>query len=147
MISACLGAVNQYLVPIIYSDQIQNLPGGAEVFWPDKGLKKAFAEYWNLRYSKFWKNCYEKEAPYFQEMVSRSRYENVVKTTHLNSIVNIEVRSIQKITSTFYEIQISLHVIGSNTEKKEILVTDRWVYVEGNWYHVIRDMFIFPNAS
>ena len=146
-ISGCMGTLSQNRVSVTYSDQIQKLPGGAGHIWPENSLKKAFTEYWNLRYSDSWKNAYEKEAPYFQAIVSRAKYENIVKTTHLNRIDKVVVRSMQKVTDHFYEIQISLNLITSNNEKKDVTFTDRWVYVGDNWYHVMRDMLLFPRAS
>jgi hypothetical protein len=146
-ISGCLGMLSQSRVSVAYSDQIQNLPGGTDRIWPEKSLKKAFTEYWNLRYSDSWKNAYQKEAPYFQAIVTRAKYENIVKTTHLNRIDKVVVRSMQKVTDHYYEIQITLNLITSNNEKKDVMFTDRWVYAGDKWYHVMRDMLLFPKAS
>jgi len=146
-LSGCVGGLNQNRIAISYTDQIQKLSGGVESFWPENGLKTAFLEYWNLRYSDAWRKSYEQEAPYFQEIVSRTYYERVIKGTVANRMEGIEIRSIQKISDQLYEIQIVFHIITSKNEKHELYFADRWVFAGKNWYHVMRDAIIFPKAS
>lgn len=143
----CAGSLNKNRIAISYTEQIQKLPGGVDNFWPEGGLKKAFSEYWNIRYSDAWKNSFEKEAPYFQEIVSRTRYEAVINNPVGNHVEGIVILSLQKVSDHFYEIQIVFNVITQKNEKKELYFTDRWVYAGESWYHVMRDPILFQKAS
>ena len=143
----CAGSWNKNGIAISYTEQIQKLPGGVDNFWPEGGLKKAFTEYWNIRYSDAWKDSFEREAPYFQEIVSRTHYEGVIRNAVGNRIEGIVILSIQKVTNHFYEIQIVFNVITPKNEKKESYFTDRWVYAGESWYHVMRDPILFQKAS
>ena len=134
-------------IPVEYTQQITNLSGGVNAFWPDKDLKNAFIDYWSLRYSPQWPEAFEKEAPYFQEIVGRKGYENVIKGTVNSRLEKLEIQSIQKVTEYYYEVRFLLVIKNQKGEVHSVFQTDRWVYANRSWYHAIKDTFLFPTAG
>ena len=133
-------------IAIDYTADIKNMAGGEKAFWPDKELKKAFIDYWSLRYSPKWQKAFEKEAPYFQDIVGRSRYEMVVRGTAETSLEKLEVQSIQKVSKNYYEVNINLNIKNMRGKIHSVFLTDLWVYSGQVWYHTIKDKFLFPTA-
>jgi hypothetical protein len=144
---SCFTGMNQNRVAIFYAEPIQKMPGGIDGFWSDGNLKQAFISYWNQRYSDKWKDAYSKEAPYFREIINRNQYENVIKGAVSNHIEGIEIEKIQRVTADLYEIHFMLKLITSKNEKNELFFKDQWVRAGGDWYHVMKDPFLFPKAS
>jgi len=133
-------------IAIDYTADIKKMAGGEKAFWPNNELKKAFIDYWSLRYSPKWQKAFEKEAPYFQEIVGRNRYNIVVKGTVENSLEKLEVLNIQKVSKFYHEININLVIKNRRGEIHSVFITDLWVYSDKVWYHTIKDKFLFPTA-
>lgn len=134
-------------IHVDYAPAIQSLPGGVETFWPNNALKCSFIDYWTLRYSSNRENSFEKEAPFFQEIVGRTRYENIIRATSRNTLENLEITSIQRINEYYYEIKMMQRVRNTKGELLVLHIIDRWVYAGENWYHVTREPLIFPAAN
>jgi hypothetical protein len=115
--------------------------------WPDQGLKKAFSRYWGLRFAGMVEDAYALEAPYFQEMVPMGRYKLVAEGTRKNKLVEMEVRAVSKQTDHFFEIQCLSRFKAPDGRIKEVHIVDRWVDVDGTWFHVLKDPMVFPAAS
>lgn len=145
----CSCAVNSRYgqLPIQYSSSIQGLSGGPESFWPNRYIKSAFYEYWSVYYGNEREKAFEREAPFFQEIIGRPYYGKIIQSIAKNKLELIEINSIQKINENYYEINIIQHVINAKGESLELVITDRWVYAGGKWYHIIIDPLIFPKAS
>lgn len=134
-------------IPVDYAPAIQSLPGGIETFWPDDALRCSFIDYWTLRYSSDRENSFEKEAPFFQEIVGRTRYENIIRAAAKNTLENLEILSIQRVNEYYYEIKITQRIRNAKGEALVLYIDDRWVYAGQIWYHVTREPFIFPGAN
>jgi hypothetical protein len=147
LLCSCSIFGRQNRVAVEYTSQISNLPGGIAAFWPDNDLKNAFTDYWNLRFSSQWPKAFEKEAPYFQEIVRRKAYENVIRGTVNNNLEKLEIQSIQKVTEFYYEVRCLIVFKNPAGEMHSVFQTDRWVYANRTWYHAIKDTFLFPMAS
>ncbi len=140
-----IGRHNQ--IHVDYAPAIQSLPGGIEAFWPSDALKYSFIDYWTLRYSNDRENSFEKEAPFFREIVGRTRYENIIRATAINTLENLEIISIQRVNEYYYEIKITQRIRNAKGEVLVLHIIDRWVYAGQNWYHVTREPLIFPAAN
>lgn len=114
---------------------------------PEESLLRAFSRYWGLRFAGQTDEAFALEAPYFQEMVGIKRYRLFVQGTGKNELIEIQVRSVERKTDHFFEIQCRPRFKTPEGEIKEIYIVDRWVDVDGTWFHVLRDSVVFPAAS
>jgi hypothetical protein len=130
--------------PITYSKESGLTP---DQLLPEESLRKAFARYWGLRFAGEVEKAFAMEAPYFQEMVGINRYRLFVEGTRKNKLIDIEIRSVDRKTDHFYEIQCRPRFKTPEREIKEIYIVDRWVDVDGTWFHVLKDSVVFPAAS
>lgn len=145
--SSCSTISRTSQIRIDYAQSIQELPGGIESFWPNNDLKSVFVDYWSIRYSPNWKDSFKREAPFFQEIVEREWYENIIGAAVKNTLVKLDVQSIQQMNEYFYEINMEQVITNQKKENIVLYITDRWVYAGNRWYHVIRDPNLFPAAS
>jgi hypothetical protein len=118
-----------------------------EKLWPDAGLKEAFSHYWGLRYAGMVEEAFALEAPYFQEMVPIDRYKLLADGTRKNKLIEMEVDAVKKQTDQFFEIHCRSRFKAPDGSLKEAYLVDRWVDVDGTWFHVLRDPVVFPAAS
>ena len=117
-----------------------------EVVWPGGGLEKAFRVYWSSRFAGLWKTTWEMEAPYFREMVREKKYENFIKSHGGAEDVSIDIENISLETDNLANIHCEISQIN-NKEKKSYFLKDKWVQVQGKWYHVISDPILFPSVN
>jgi hypothetical protein len=129
---------------VVYSKESGLTP---EQLLPDGNLRKAFARYWGLRFAGKVDEAFAMEAPYFQEMVGMNRYRLFVQGTRKNQLIEMEIRGVERKTDHFYEIQCRPRFKTPEGEIKEIYMVDRWVDVDGTWFHVLKDSVVFPAAS
>jgi hypothetical protein len=141
---ASLGLKPAIEAPVTYSKDAGAQP---EKLWPDEGLRKAFSHYWGLRFAGMVEDAYALEAPYFKEMVPMGRYRLYTEGTRKNELVEMEVRAVNKQTDHFFEIQCLSRLRTPDGSLKEIHLVDRWVDVDGTWFHVLRDPVVFPAAG
>lgn len=134
-------------ISVDYAPAIQSLPGGIKTFWPNDALKCSFIDYWTLRYSGDSGDLFEKEAPFFREIVGRTRYEDIIRAAAKNTLENLEIISIQRVNEYYYEIKITQRIRNAKGEAMVLYIIDRWVYAGQNWYHVTREPLIFPGAN
>ncbi len=108
--------------------------------WPDKGLEKRFSEYWFNRFSGQIEDNYAAEYPYFQERIPLAKYRGYVRNAPKNRLVKMEIQKIRYISDYLVAVDC-LATIQAGSESKEVSLVDRWVLVDGKWYHIIKDPF------
>jgi hypothetical protein len=141
---ASMGSKPVIEAPVTYSKDAGSQP---EKLWPHTGLEKAFSHYWGLRYAGMVDEAFALEAPYFQEMVPIGRYKLRVEGARKNKLIEMEVSGVKKQTDQFFEIQCLSRFKAPGGDLKEVYLVDRWVNVDGTWFHVFRDPVVFPAAS
>ena len=87
------------------------------------------------------------ETPYFQEMIDEERYNVYISGTSQNEPLEIGFHKITKDADSLYTLVFNLKLKSASGEIREINLTDQWVKVRGKWYHILRDMLIFPAVS
>ncbi len=113
--------------------------------WPDSELKDRMARYWLTRFSGDSDGSWEMEAPHFQFIASKKKYENYLATSRAD-LQRIDVKEIKQGSEYFYQVD-SILIFKRSGKAQELEVSDRWVYVDDQWYHVIWDPLIFPFTS
>jgi hypothetical protein len=141
---ASLGSRPVIEAPVTYSKDAGHQP---ENLWPKAGLKEAFSHYWGVRFSGSAEDAFALEAPYFREMVPIDRYKLLADGTRKNKLIAMEVLSVKKQTEHFFEIQCRIRFKAPDGSVKDPYIADKWVDVDGTWYHVLRDPMVFPAAS
>jgi hypothetical protein len=107
--------------------------------WPDKNLEKRFQEYWFNRYAGRVADAYNIETPYLREVVRLGKYNNYVKHTPNNKLVNVEIRKINKETDFLISISCVIRMQAVDGKQINASIIDRWVFSGNDWYHVIKD--------
>lgn len=131
------------LAKLTFSSKIENNSD----LWPDEQLPQIFAHYWWLRFQGKTKKMFSLEAPYFQEMVNLEKYHNYVKGAANNELIDVQVIDIKGKSEYLYEVPCRLKFKTPNGIVEENDKLDRWVKVDGKWYHVLRNKLIFPRIS
>jgi hypothetical protein len=116
--------------------------------WPDSDLKKAFSSYWFKRFAgEPSKDIFRLEAPHFQVMAIYERYQAYLKKFPRAQILRMEIASFVQATEHLYEIPVNIVFQDTDGLEQTMSTRDRWVYVEGKWYHVLRDPLVFPRIG
>ena len=132
MLSGC-AASRDRRISIVYPQN--NESGG----WPDKKLEKRFQEYWSSLFAGRVEEAYQIETPLFREMVPLGKYNNYVKHTRTNKLMNVEIRKIAKETDFQISVAGIFRTQVDDDKPVNTPIIDRWVFVDKNWYHVIKD--------
>lgn len=130
------------MVSISYINEAEE---DTNLHWPDDTLEEKFAKYWHYRFAGDTDHVWPMEAPHFQFMASPSTYSNYLARSQA-SLLNIEISDIRQITEYKYHV-ICLISISRGGSKHDISFSDRWVKVNDDWYHLIRDPLIFPFSA
>jgi len=134
-------------IPMVYAGT-QDMKINPDSFWPDSELKKTFERYWSLLYVRdLTKVSFAMETPYFQEMVDEERYNVYIGSAWQNEPIEISFQKITKDADNLYSFVFTLKLKLVKGEIHEVSMSDQWVKVRGKWYHVLRDMLVFPAAS
>lgn len=128
-------------------DVVSSAGPEAPIPWPDDQLAKAFTRYWHTFFKGDAEATLRLEAPYFQELVSRKRYSFYVTGIAKSELLQVEVFDVEQRGEHFFEIPITLKLMTEDGKLKESARVDRWVLTSGGWYHVLRDVIFFPEAS
>jgi len=115
--------------------------------WPDSDFEERFSKYWGLRFEGETGEIYKMEAPYFRAVVPEGQHRNYVRGTSRNTLKSIEIFDKKKRTDHFFEISMRLHFITESGNHSTTDRRDRWVKVDDDWYHIIRNQVIFPQIS
>jgi hypothetical protein len=129
---------------IVYQEDNQ---AAVQAQWPDRQLKNRFARYWVLRMDMQADKAFAMEAPHVQFMVPEGRYQVYVEKIAASDLINTEILEVEKINQFLYEVKFQLHLRNPEGQTDKFFHRDRWVEVDGKWYHVLRDRFIFPELS
>jgi len=120
--------------------QIVYQPGRENAaMWPDNSMEKQFSEYWFNRFSGRVENNYAVEYPYFQERVSLLQYRTYVQHAAKNRLLKMEIQKIRKISDYLVEVDCLATLLQVGNEQSQVSLVDRWVLVNGKWYHIIKD--------
>jgi hypothetical protein len=130
-------------MPVTYPEKTQ----ARNAFWPAPSLEATFEQYWAARLSGDWETAFGMEAPYFQEIVPRPLYSNYVKNAINNEWLGMELLNLERNPEYFVALTMRLTYKSRRGRDGTVTLKDRWVEVNGRWYHVLRDRFIFPSVS
>jgi len=102
----------------------------------NKSFKEKFIEYWQAYSSKDFKKMYSMESPYFKYLYDIDGYKAYVEMLYTPNVVKVlEMKSDDKI----YIAKLSIDVEGKQTS----YLTDRWIDVDGEFYHHSRVYLIY----
>ncbi len=90
--------------------------------------------------------CLNMEAPHFRFVVDRDRYAHYVEIVAKGKVTAVEILDPMLRTSFFVEVPMWMHKVSPSGESLRIGMKDRWVKVNGRWYHLIRDPLAFPGV-
>lgn len=110
--------------------------------WPDKDLQERFAKYWHLKFSGQHEDLFGMEAPHFQFLAKQGVYESYISRSK-GELKQVEIQQIKKISDYKYQINCKFSFSRANQER-EVAIADRWVEVDDDWFHVIKDQVVFP---
>lgn len=117
-----------------------------KISWPEPDLAQAFEKYWSAFAREDMDACLEMEAPHFRFVVDRERYVNYFDIVTKGEVTKVEILEPHARTPFFAEVPIWLIKRTPSGEVVRIGMKDRWVKVQGRWYHVIRDPLVFPGV-
>ena len=134
--------------PDAHYEKIKYIYLSEDIGWPDTRLEKKFSRYWNKRFTgKDPEGIYSYEAPHFQKMVLFPRYEAYLNNLPKGEILRIEIAEFIRATEYLYEVPLTIIFQGRDGREHSMGTRDRWVFVEGVWYHVLRDPLAFPGIG
>lgn len=114
-----------------------------ESVWPDKKLEERFREYWYRRFAGDIDGVWKLEAPHFQFMAQRHLYDNYLSSSGVQFPLLVHVFEITSLGNHVYNVRVRMDLTRAGQERS-VSMNDRWVKVQGDWYHVIRDPLVFP---
>ncbi|MDA3894689.1 MAG: hypothetical protein PF482_00935 [Desulfobacteraceae bacterium] len=112
--------------------------------WPDQKLEDAFCKYWTLRYTGNIQQTYSMEAPQFKDQVSIEKYELYVRRTKNNTLEKIVINDVGKKSSDLTHIDCNFFLKTKSDNGPSSSIRDKWIRIEGEWFHAMRDPFFFP---
>lgn len=137
-------SVPEPLIRVVIAEGAQS---ANDILGPGSELAGLFEKYWYLRFNSQTSEAFAMEAPHFQMMIHEDYYGGVYKRTGLNELLEIEIRSVTSETEFLLVLNCVLRFRDSTGKLQEVNVNDRWVQVEGRWYHLIQDQFVFRQAT
>jgi hypothetical protein len=107
--------------------------------WPDKKLEKRFQEYWFNRFSGRVEDAYKMETAYLREVIQLGKYNNYVKHTSNNKLLDVEIEKISKESDYLFNVYCNIRTQAIGGKSISTSIIDRWVYTDNIWYHFIKD--------
>ena len=107
--------------------------------WPDNKLENQFRTYWSKRFTGPVEDGYNMENPYFREMVSLGKYRRYVQNATKNRLLKMEIREIERVSDYMVKVECAALIQSSDGKPEEVMMADRWIFVDQKWWHVIRD--------
>ena len=126
-------------MPIVYAPDVKS-----ETIWTDRKLEDTFCRYWNLRFEGKISQTYAMEAPQFREQFTIDQYANYVKRTKENILKKMTIKGAGKDKNSITYLDYDLVIIARKNKEMSSSIRDKWIQVDGNWFHAIRDPFFFP---
>ncbi len=131
-------------VNVAYSLGLNIDPGE---YWPDSKLEKNFIKYWSLRFGGAWEEAYAMEAPYFQMMVGPSRYQQYLINVKKVELKGIKLKEMSRSGKNLYLINCMMKIRKADGKITNTFIRDRWISLDGEWLHVVKDYLFFNEAS
>lgn len=115
--------------------------------WPDKQLEDRFGEYWGYRSIGDVANVLKLEAPYVKVMVDPERYAAFINAARNSTWSSIRIESVEWKNQNLMMVGFTAEIKDENSaiRFREVYFSDRWVLMNGKWYHVFDDPFINPD--
>jgi len=115
--------------------------------WPDEELRAAFLRYWSLRFTGPHSDSWEMEVPYFRFVIHPQRYQAYVQRFYGFDLDRLNISRIKVIDDNLVE--IDLHIVYSDEAGKQgdVVRKERWLRLQDQWMHVIRNPNLFPEIS
>ena len=128
-------------------EYIHGADQGQEITWPDQKLKQRLNTYWGLRFQGPYQATFDMEVPFFQYVVSQKKYIAYVQKLYQFKLDKIEIIQIKSKSKDVFQFVLRIVYQGLGGQTKETKRTDDWVEHEGQWYHVIDNRYLFPEAT
>lgn len=109
--------------------------------WSDPLFKNTFQNYWTLRKYGNATASWTLEAPYIQDMVIKGRYMKWAGVQR-NEWQEITVLRQHQVSDHLFYIEFNMIADAGSGETKDVFYRDFWIHYEGQWVHVIKDMFL-----
>jgi len=112
-------------------------------FKGNESLQQAFRLYWGLRSKGDFEQAFKMEAPYVQEMVALGMYHNYIRLFSKARPKAIHIYRMESEETFFVTLDCrAVYQVNGNEKTRDF--QDRWVSVEGKWYHVLKNRLMFP---
>lgn len=130
--------------------QTEYRPGSPGVATPQPDvarLKERVNAFWSLREEDKWDKVYDLMDPFFREGNSRSAYvktQGNVKYYSHRLVGEPEINGSRASVQVAYESEVpELMLKGKKVSvpKTEVEIPQEWIWVDGEWYQVFRDLF------
>jgi len=117
------------------------------IAWPDSQLEDMFGEYWGYRSSGDAINVLKLEAPYVKVMVDPEKYSGFIKAGKNKSWNEVRIENIEWKNQNLIFIGFTAEIKDedSSIRVRKVYFSDRWVLLNGKWYHAFDDPFINPD--
>jgi hypothetical protein len=112
---------------------------GGRSHWPDKTLEKQFRTYWAQRFTGSLEAGYAMENPYFREMVPFGKYRTFYQNAFKSRLLKMEIQRIEQVSDYLVKIDCTASIQSGDDKPADVMLADRWVYVDQKWWHVVRD--------
>ncbi len=113
-----------------------------EAIYLSEDLEQNLLEYWALKSNGEIDKLYAMEAPYIRELTPLSIYKKIF--TDMPPLEKLEILNVRADSNLYYEITLMLYYEKKSGEMFPPVVIDKWVKVNGEWAHVIKDP-VFKN--
>lgn len=127
-----------------------NITNPLELEWP-RGLRKEFVRYWTLRYTDAFEAAYAMEAPEFRKKVGFDQYKLYVGRTSSQDLLEIQLTKMDESETfsgdTMIDVGCRFHLKRKKGETVKSYVEDRWIQIEGVWFHALRNALLFPDVK
>lgn len=114
--------------------------------WPNAALAQAFIDYWKFFIDGNHEGAYAAEAPHFRFLYGEDRYSPYFFGATKSGIY--EVQAMDPVLKGDFCAEIPIYVMKklANGEITRFGMRDRWIQVQGRWYHLLRDPIAFPGV-
>jgi hypothetical protein len=123
------------------------LEKGPDIVWPEKNLEKEFKQYWTNRYSGRTKENFRIEVPYFQEIKDERSYHAMMINSAKLFLTKIEIKKIRRVSDRCFDVSTRFICEKGGGSVERFPLTDRWVRIDKQWFHVIMNPLINPMAK
>lgn len=124
-----------FMVFFLFSGCLTKQPSTPNVTMEYKGIKNkktkklidSFREYWQMRVEGNYKKSYQFELPYQRYIIDYEKYRKMLGLYAKNKVILVDIVYPHK--------DIAIVTRKMQGRKKVQLKKDKWIYVNGKWYH------------